>query len=680
MKKRLILLILGSAIGIMGCGSRPTTTITVAAKDPASVHVEPLSRRSPTFDADVAPILERSCLHCHDDRSKRGGIVLDGFVEGDQNSIDRVTWGRVSDVLRSGSMPPAGRARLEVHEREIVQEWINAEAFSCTVADQDPGRVTLRRLNRAEYDHTIRDLFGFDQDMKLAAAFPADDVGEGFDRIGDVLAIPPILMEKYLLAADRAIEETSRSSRVWSRLMNPQPDAIPPGLRKPTFAVRSEPIKRIGRPEPVAPVVEDPEMVMLRRAHEILRAFADKAFRRPATQEELTRLVGLVEAARKEGDDFDQAVRYALKAILISPHFLFLIEDGSATVESDRARPIDEFALASRLSYFLASRPPDDELYRLAVQGELRRGDHLAKQVRRMLRGENSRALVAGFVAQWLQIRALQDVTPDPKRFPDFDEPLRLAMIEETCRFALAIIHEDRSVLEFLDADFTFLNERLARHYGIGGVVGQEFRRVSLATSRRGGILSQASILTVTSNPTRTSPVKRGKWVLETILGLPPLPPPEGVEGLKAVDGASPSGTIRQQMERHRRDPACASCHARMDPIGFGLENFDAIGAWRTLDDGQPIDSSGTLPGGESFSGPSELREVLKSRSESFVRCLAEKLLTYALGRGLRPADRCFVDEIVRKTRRDGDRFSSLVQAIVESPPFQNRSGVKEEK
>jgi hypothetical protein len=663
-----LLIALGSIVGLVGCETRP-------APELSSVKLEVTARRVPSFEADVMPILERYCVDCHGAGTSSGGIDLDG----DLQAMDRSIWGRVADALRSKSMPPKGRDRPEDNESETLNEWISAKIFSCTVADQEPGRVTLRRLSRVEYDRTIRDLFGFDRDLNLAAGFPADDVGEGFDRVGDVLAIPPILIEKYLDAADRAIDESSLSPLVWSRIMNPPADMVPVVLRKPVFAVRSEPIKRIGKPEPVVPAVQDPETVLLKHAHEILRAFADRAFRRPATQAELTRLVGLVEAARKEGDDFDQAIRFGLKAVLISPHFLFLVEDGSGSDHGNRPQTIDDFGLASRLSYFLTSGPPDDELYQLAVRGELGKGQNLATEALRLLRGNKSRALVDGFIVQWLQIGALREVTPDPSRFPGFDEPLRRAMIEETCRFASAIIQEDRSVIDFLDGDFTFVNERLAKHYGIENVVGSEFRRVSLAGSSRGGILSQASVLTVTSNPTRTSPVKRGKWVLDTILGLPPLPPPEGVEGLKSVDGQAPQGTIRQQMERHRLDPKCATCHDRMDPLGFGLENFDAIGAWRTLDDGQAIDASGTLPGGQDFEGPEELRQALKSRSDSFVRCLTEKMLTYAIGRGLRSSDRCFVDEIVRKTRRDGDRFSSLVLAIVASPPFQSRSGVKPE-
>ena len=669
-----IVLGLGCLPGIASCGGRPPSPATEGRVETVTpVLAAPTPRPKPTYEVDVAPTIDRHCLGCHDASTKRGGIVLDGF---DEDAPRFETWGRVADVLRSGTMPPSGRSRPTPAELAAIDNWLDAEVFRCSAPDADPGRVTMRRLNRAEYDNTIRDLFGLD--LRLADAFPADDVGYGFDNIGDVLSMPPILMEKYLRAADLAIGEAARSPRAWSRIMNPTPDAIPPALRKPIFPVRTEPVKRIGRPTPPAPLVEEPEVLALRRAHEILRAFADRAYRRPATADELTRLVALVESARKDGDGTEGAIRYALKAVLISPSFLFLVEKKPETDEQGKSHPVDEFELAARLSYFLWSSLPDDELYRLAARGELRRGGNLTTQVRRMLRDEKSRALVDGFAAQWLQIRTLKDITPDPARFPDFDEPLRRAMLGETERFAEAILREDRNVFEFLDADYTFVNERLARHYGIPGVVGDRFRRVSLAGTHRGGVLTHASVLTVTSHPTRTSPVKRGKWVLDNLLGMPPPPPPGGVEGLKAEGNAERSATLRRKMERHRDDPNCASCHARMDPLGFGLENFDGIGAWRSAEDGEPLDVSGMLPGGESFRGPPGLRAVLIARRGSFARCLAEKLLTYALGRGPELADRCFVDEIVRGLERGDGRFSALVSAIVESPPFQDRSNSRE--
>jgi hypothetical protein len=295
-----------------------------------------------------------------------------------------------------------------------------------------------------------------------------------------------------------------------------------------------------------------------------------------------------------------------------------------------------------------------------------------------MLRDVKANALVENFARQWLQLGNLDSVAPDPKLFPAFDDRLRRDMRRETEQFFEAIVREDRSVLDFLDARFTFLNERVARHYGIAGVTGEEFRRVELTGSQRGGILTHASILTVTSNPTRTSPVKRGKWILENILGTPPPPPPPEVEELNESTEAALKGSLRQRMEQHRANPNCAVCHQRMDPLGFAFENYDAIGAWRTTDGKFAIDPSGTLPGGESFQGPAGLKVILKKRKDDFSRCLAEKMLTYALGRGLEHYDRCTVDAIGKALAQDNYRFSTLVLEITRSDPFQKRRGRKE--
>jgi hypothetical protein len=457
-----------------------------------------------------------------------------------------------------------------------------------------------------------------------------------------------------------------------ARILNPPIDRVPFVHRAGSQPVREQPRKRIGVPTPEVPRLEDASVLEARRVAEILRGFADRAYRRPAKHEELERLLALFRTARKEGDDLEAAIRYALRAVLVSPHFLFRIEtDG----EGDRPRRVSEFELAVRLSYFLWSSMPDDELSGLALGGTLRRNDVLASQARRMLGDPRSKALVDGFALQWLQVRALKDVMPDPDVYPDFDEPLRRSMLRETELFCEAIIREDRNIFEFIDADYTFLDARLAQHYGIPGVIGSGFRRVSLTGTARGGVLTHASVLAVTSNPTRTSPVKRGKWVLDNLLGDPTPAPPAGVEGLVEGDrrGLATAETLRRRMERHRTAPACASCHRRMDPIGFGLENFDGLGAWRDREDGQGIDGSGVLPGGEPFRGPAGLRAALSSRREAFARCLSEKLLNYALGRGPTSSDRCVSNEAARRLISGRSRFSDLVVAIVESPPFQGR-------
>jgi len=318
---------------------------------------------------------------------------------------------------------------------------------------------------------------------------------------------------------------------------------------------------------------------------------------------------------------------------------------------------------------------PDEELLTLARRDTLRKDGNLEKQVRRMLADPKAQALVDNFAEQWLQIRNLKNLTLDPVLFPAFDEGLRWAMLKETELFFAAVLTEDRSVLDFLDADFTFVNERLAKHYGIQGVKGEKFQRVKLTGGQRGGVLTQASILTVTSNPTRTSPVKRGKWILETILGTPPPPPPPDVPELTEEKAEDATASLRKKMEAHREKPICASCHQRMDPLGFGFENFDAVGAWRTKDGKFTIDPSGELPGGVSFKGPAELKKVLKAKEAEFRRCLAEKMLTYALGRGLEYYDRCAVDAISTAVAQRDNRMVSLVLEVVKSDPFQMRRG-----
>jgi hypothetical protein len=334
-----------------------------------------------------------------------------------------------------------------------------------------------------------------------------------------------------------------------------------------------------------------------------------------------------------------------------------------------------DYELASRLSYFLWSSMPDDELLAAAASGKLHEEATLQQQVRRMLADPKAEALVHNFVMQWLNLRLLDGVTPDPKVFGDFSDDLKRDMRRETELFCQAIIREDRSVLDFLDGDFTFVNDRLARHYGIADVSGSEFRRVSLGGTSRAGVLTQASILTLTSNPGRTSPVKRGKWILENVLGTPPPDPPPDVPDLEATQKASPNASLRQQLEIHRQNAVCASCHKTMDALGFGFENFDAIGRWRDKDGQLAIDTSGILPGGAKFSGALELAQVLKRRKREFGRCLAEKMLVFALGRPLAPYDKCAIDGIVDKLEQGQYRFSALVVEIAKSDPFRKRRG-----
>jgi cytochrome c553 len=622
--------------------------------------------RAPAFATEVAPILEKYCITCHGSEKPRGGVRLPSLAEKvpAQNAGD--LWDRVENAFQSGRMPPPGKPRPTTAEGDTLDAWFNAVAVALPGQDRPSDRVTVRRLNRTEYNNTVRDLIGLD--LRPADDFPADDIGDGFDNNAEVLSLPPILLEKYLAAAERVVDTAFRSDAIRQRLLNPPTDdVVPVSSRRITLPERDHVRDRLVLSAADLPA-PDPAEEERQRAYLVLRAFADRAYRRPALHEEVTRLLRFVEDAQQQGEGYEHGIRVALEAVLCSPQFLFRIESRSGS------RRLSDFELATRLSYFLWSSTPDEELFACAAKGTLRQGNTLTAQVRRMLRDPKARALAENFAAQWLQTRGLRELTPDPARFPDFDEPLRVAMARETELFFDAVVREDRSVLDFLDADYTFVNDRLARHYGLPGISGSEFRKVSLAGTPRGGVLTHASVLAVTSNPTRTSPVKRGKWVMENILGTPPTAPPPGVADLKESVMAG-GVSLRRQLERHRADPKCAACHASMDPLGFGLESFDALGAWRDNHGDQPLDDTGILPDGRTFDGPAGLRTILLEQRQAFARCLTEKMFTYALGRGVTRSDRRTVKEIACKLADNDYRFSALVLALVHSHPFQTPVG-----
>ncbi len=409
-------------------------------------------------------------------------------------------------------------------------------------------------------------------------------------------------------------------------------------------------------------------------ARKIVSDLARRAFRRPVTSQEIDRFTSLIALAQRQGDSFEEGVCLAVQGLLVSPHFLFRIERDPSTAVAESGHPITQHELASRLSYFLWSTMPDDELRGCADRQLLRKPNVLTAQVRRMLKDPRSHALAENFGGQWLQVRSLESVHPDRGRFPDFDDYLRMSMRRETEMFFDSIVHEDRSVLDFLEGKYTFLNGRLAKFYGIAGVDGPEFRKVDLTGTVRGGILTQASVLTVTSYANRTSPVLRGKWVLDNILNAPPPAPPPGVPNLD-VSSVGTGASLRQQLEEHRKNPTCAACHARMDPLGFALENFNAVGAWRQRDGKIPIDASGSLPDGRSFKGSDGLKTILKADRAAFAQCLTAKLLTYSLGRGLERYDRPTLNQIRGRLAAQNYRFSGLVLEIVNSRPFQMRRG-----
>jgi hypothetical protein len=408
-------------------------------------------------------------------------------------------------------------------------------------------------------------------------------------------------------------------------------------------------------------------------AKKIISSLVRHAYRRPVEDKDLPVLLDLYEQSRAQGG-FDNGIRLALQKILVSPEFLFRLEFDPAGVKPGEAYPISDLELASRLSFFLWSSIPDEELLSIAEKGKLSNPDILEQQVRRMLADPRSRQLVINFAGQWLYLRNMERVLPDPLAFPNFDDNLRDALQKETELVIETMLREDRSVVELLDSDFTFVNERLAEHYGIEGIYGTEFRRINVTDERRKGLLGHGSILTVTSYPNRTAPTIRGKWVLEQLLGTPPPPPPPDVPSLKE-DKNTKTLTMRERMELHRANPTCAVCHKVMDPLGFALENFDGLGRWRETvgSSTNTIDASGVLPDGTSFDGPTGLREVLLSKQDLFVETFTERLLTYALGRGVEYYD----NPVIRKIRRDAEdenyRWSAIINGIVNSVPFKMR-------
>ena len=403
----------------------------------------------------------------------------------------------------------------------------------------------------------------------------------------------------------------------------------------------------------------------------ILGRFASRAFRRPATPKEIERLVELAAKVRSEAGGFEEGIQVAIQAVLVSPHFLFKVETPKQLGEQGEMPLVSQYELATRISYFLWSSMPDDELLLLAHRGQLREPARLLDKIARMLRDPRANRFVKNFAGQWLQLRNLDQVRPDDEKFETFDDEIRELMRRETLTFFAGVMRGNLPVTTLLDGQFTYLNEPLARFYGISGVEGEEFRKVSLEGTPRGGLLTHASVLTVTSDPTRTSPVKRGKWILENLLNTPPPPAPPNVPELEK---ARLTGTLRERMEQHRANPACSACHNMMDPLGFALENYNAVGLWRDSEGGEKIDATGQLPDGTRFSGVGELRRMLVAdRRDQFTRCLAEKLLIYAIGRGTEYYDKCAIDQIVSEAQQQEYKFAYLIAGIIKSDPFQKQ-------
>lgn len=747
-----------------------------------------------TFKNEIQPLLVEYCFDCHGDGSKKGDFRMDSHKDLSAHLTDRKHWMPVWRNLRSQIMPPSDEAQPSAEEKQKLLSWIESTVFKINPEKPDPGRVTIRRLNRSEYRNAIFDLLGVEYDT--TESFPPDDTGYGFDNNGDVLSMSPLLMEKYLTSAEEVVnlalpdDASAQVPRVYfpaSDFKNPSiPSTWIPfagggeftlnvpvkwegnyqlilqyaiqGATEATTAAATLEISTVEKKltetklgwdqrrsidltatakfqageqkvmirinpglQPAAgeealylsiqgltlqgplngsqreyskghrmifvdgPAPEDPTAAKT-YARKIMRSFVSRAFRRPIIEGDINRLVDIVEETDQlPGKTFQDGIKQAIAACLASPRFLFRTEIQPEPNNPAKIIPLDEYALASRLSFFLWASVPDDELLSLAFNKKLRA--NLRQQVDRMLADPRSNRLTENFVGQWLQARdvmtapvsapVILGVTDKSKASEIFDPRLRNDMREETYALFNFILRENRPAEELISAHYSFLNERLASFYGVKGVKGEELRAVDLSEHpERGGLLTQGTFLIVTSNPTRTSPVKRGLFVLDNILGTPPPPAPPNVPELTQAAKQGTNPTMREMMEIHRKNPDCRGCHARMDPIGLGLENYDALGRFRVTESGKPIDTAGILVTGEKFSNIEGLKTILsQKRRPDFYRTLSEKLLTYAIGRGVEYYDSATIGQLVTHMNKNNGKLNELIHAITTSAPFQMRRG-----
>jgi hypothetical protein len=595
------------------------------------------------FATKIQPLLAKYCFKCHGSAAKPKAD-LNLTTASSEASIrgNRKVWKELLNKLRTKEMPPDDfQPQPTQDERDTLVKFVETALNKVDLsAPKTAGRVTCRRLNRTEYRNTVRDLLGVD--FNPVGDFPHDDVGYGFDNIGDVLTMPPLLMEKYVSAARRVAEQAVAGKDKDKLIFIAKPGA-------------AEGAPAGAKPKSTREVAKD-----------VLTKLAFRAFRRPPQADEIERLLKLYDVGEKtEGGDFEKAMKLPIRGLLISPHFLFRVEaeQGADTY------PLGAYEVASRISYFLWSSMPDDELLEVAKSGKLLDPKVLDAQTRRMIEDPRSISLAENFAPQWLQIRRLEDMRFDPARFPGMDQQLKKDMIQEAVLFFHEVMTQDFTILVFVDVNFTFLNDRLARHYGLSGPGGSGFQKVKLTDPRRGGVLTMGAVLAATSDPDRTSLVKRGKWVLETIMASPPPPPIPDAANLKD-DPEALKLPLRQRMEKHRTDPNCASCHKRMDPIGFALENYDAVGAWRDQDQGKTIDTAAEFPDGSKVSGILELKKMLWNKKSEFVEGFTEKMLTFALGRGVEYYDGAVVKTIADACARNDYSMTTLMVEIVKSYPF----------
>jgi mono/diheme cytochrome c family protein len=609
------------------------------------------------FELKVLPILESKCLDCHQGEESSGEFDLSPAISGTAAIDFALLWDRVATRVRLNEMPPPGSPGLSDPEKGTLHRWFDSrpgrDLCSQLATDETKswyrGHVMSRRVTRSEYNNMVAELFGVD--LRPADQFPADGSGgEGFDTVGDSLFTSPIHLESYLRGADEVVETVltdlppvanSDTSAGWHRWLGPSTD----------FADRQT-------------------------LSDVISRFATEAWRRPITTEELERLLELAQQARLNEPTSPLAgVRQAFKAVLVSPHFLFIVETPPGP---DGVQPLTHHQVAARLALFLWSSLPDAPLRELAAQGRLHDPAVLREQVRRMLRDPRSRGLAESFGLQWLELRNFDTrVSLDANQFPEFDRELAKLLQEEAVQVVQRVFSEDRSLLELIDSPETPMTKRLASHYQVpwpSQADERDWQMIELESRRLGGVVTLGAVMASTSYPLRTSPVLRGQWVLQQVLGGRVPPPPEGVPALEESDEhAMEPRTLRQRLEQHRADASCATCHDRIDPLGFGLENYDPLGRWRSEDAGLPVDASGQLPSGEQFDGPEQLKSILINRRDEFLKHLSRKLMGYALGRDLNEFDQCILDKTQERLAAEDYRASLLVEEIVTSYPFLHR-------
>ena len=598
-----------------------------------------LAQKTTDYRLDFLPVIQKHCFDCHEGEDAEDDINLASMPTFD-GAIRRLDlWERALEAITEGRMPPKSHdTRPNAEEIAKLKGWIHHanQRIETGKINRDPGRVPLRRLSRNEYNYTVRDLFGIQ--FKAGKDFPSEGGSGGFDNSADGLFTTPIHVENYVLAAGQVMNAIFKSRSLKSRVIFTRPKAN-----------------------------EDPTTA----AYKIIDYYTPLAYRRPATGQERRVLFKLFEESMRKTGDFDTAIRTALKGMLLSPKFLYRSE---ADQVGKTTYAISEFERASRLSYFLWSSMPDRELFQAAAKGGLERASILYEQVDRMLNSPKSRSLAMHFAGQWLGWDGLREkIEPDQNRYPEFTKQLRYSMYLESVEFFDHLIRTDGSVLDLIHSDYTFLNETLAKHYGIPGVKGEKLQKVKLTDPNRGGVLGMGSVLTATSLPLRTSPVLRGNYVLTQLVGRPVSPPPMNVPQLPADDKTVGGLTFRQQLEAHQDDPACAGCHSKIDPIGFGLENFDPIGRWRTELYGKPIDSRGALPNGDTFQSPVDLKKIIYKNRMLFLRKMAERMLVYALGRPLEFYDRHTVNRIAERVANSKYRIRAMIFEVAKSYPFNYR-------